>query len=171
MKKIALKNLKNQKGFTLVEIIVSLILVGVIAALAGTALVPFLEGYFVAKDNAEITQKAQVAMARMVKEFTLITAVSAGSNTSISFTSQHAGGPENHTISWAGSAGDPLLLDNDTLTDAVDNFQLTYIYYTGGGTEVSENTWTVNSQGIQISLRMTGAAGLQYRARVFPRNI
>lgn len=170
MKK-ATKHLINQKGFTLVEIIVSLILVGVIAAVAGMALVPFLDRYFVAKDMADVTQKAQIALARMSKEFTVITAVSSGNNTSVSFTSQHSGGAENHTISWAGSAGNPVLLDSDTLTDDVNNFQLVYVYYTGGGSEVVENTWTANSKAIEARLTMAGATNLQHRVRIFPRNL
>ena len=169
------KKFADQKGFTLVEIIVSLMLVGVIAVLAGMAVVPFIEGYVATRRNAEITQKAQLAMTRMVKEFTVVTAVTSGTNTAITFTAQHGVVTVTHTISWAGTAGNPLVLDlatnNDTLTDQVSNFQLTYIYFDAGGNEVSETTWGSNSQGINIQLTMQNATNIQHTARVFPRNL
>jgi prepilin-type N-terminal cleavage/methylation domain-containing protein len=55
----------NNKGFTLVEIIVSLVIVGIMAAVAGMGIVSMVQGYEFAKENVVISQKAQLVMARL----------------------------------------------------------------------------------------------------------
>ena len=60
--------MKEQKGFTLIEVIVVLVLVGILAAMAGTGLVAGVQGYLMASENAEISQKAQIAMTRLGRE-------------------------------------------------------------------------------------------------------
>ncbi len=81
----------NKKGFTLIEIIVSLLIVGIITAVAGMGIVMVTQKFYFAKDNAETAQKAQVTLMRLMKEFAAISAVSAGSATSIAFSSYKAG--------------------------------------------------------------------------------
>jgi len=162
---------EDESGFTLIELIVSLVMVGVITVVAGMAMVPFMEGYITTRTNAEITRKVQIAMTRMIKEFTVVSSVSSGTGTSITFSAEHAGGTRTCTLSWAGSAGDPLMLDGDILTDGVESFQLLYVYTDGSGSEVVENTWTADSQGIEIRLTMQGADNILYTARAYPRNL
>ncbi len=60
--------MKYQKGFTLIELIVVLVLVGLLASLAGMGLVTGVQGYLLSSENAEITQKAQLAMTRLTRE-------------------------------------------------------------------------------------------------------
>lgn len=62
--------MKKESGFTLIEVIVTLILVGIMAAVAGLGIVTAVKGYVFAKDNTVIAGKAQVAMARMTRELT-----------------------------------------------------------------------------------------------------
>ena len=165
----------NQNGFTLVELIVSLMLVGIIAAVAGMAMTPFFEGFVDARRNAEMTQKAQIALTRMVKDITTISAVASGTATAVTFTCQHGSTSVTYTYSWSGTAGDPVVLNpattNDTLIDRVNNFQLVYVYYTTGGVEMTENTWTANSKGIEIQLTLEDATAIVHTARAFPRNL
>jgi prepilin-type N-terminal cleavage/methylation domain-containing protein len=58
----------NEKAFTLIEVIVCLVLIGIMAAIVGMGFMRIAEGYIFAKKNAETVQKAQVAIARIVKE-------------------------------------------------------------------------------------------------------
>ncbi len=58
----------RQRGFTLIEVIVVLILVGIMAAMAGTGLVAAVQGYLTAAENSEVSQKAQMAMTRLTRE-------------------------------------------------------------------------------------------------------
>ena len=139
-----------QDGFTLIEMIASLAIVGILAAIAGIGLVQIAEGFLLTQAGAESAQKAQLAMARMIKEFNHITDVAGGSSHSITFDSFHADEAvdtiRSFSISWNGTAGDPLLLTcldcpggslTEPLVDDVVDFDLTYIYYDTAGTLVT----------------------------------
>jgi prepilin-type N-terminal cleavage/methylation domain-containing protein len=136
----------HQGGFTLIEMIASLAIVAILAAIAGIGLVQISEGFVLSRTGAEMAQKAQLAMARMTKEFDHITDVSAGSSLSIRFDSFHADEAldtiRSFTISWNGTAGDDLLLTcHDcpgsnpaaVLVDNVAAFDISYMYYDAGG--------------------------------------
>ncbi|MBW1903482.1 MAG: prepilin-type N-terminal cleavage/methylation domain-containing protein [Deltaproteobacteria bacterium] len=91
--------LKNQKGFSLIEVIVSILLVGMIAVFAGMGITALMDAFMLTKMNAETTQKGQVAMTRMVKEFMVMNAVTAATATSITFISYKQGVTSPHTLS------------------------------------------------------------------------
>lgn len=62
------KQYLTEKGFTLIEMIVVMVLVGILAAGAGLGIVTMAQGYIFSKDNAEVSEKAQLAMARISRE-------------------------------------------------------------------------------------------------------
>ena len=69
-----------QGGFTLIELIASIALLGLLASIFGMGLVAAVESYDFSRSNAQVAQKGQMAMARMIRELTdLIRIESAGS--------------------------------------------------------------------------------------------
>jgi len=147
-------------GFTLVELVVTLTLTGLLATVVGMALVPALEGFLQARRAAATAQGAQLAMTRMVREFvqTQSNTVSVVNNRAVTFTSRHGPGDaglEPHTISWDGEAGNALLLDGTPLAADVQEFHVAC----GSG-----------AGPIDVRLRLGGAANVAYEVRVFPRN-
>ncbi len=172
------KSILNKKGFTLIEIIVSLMIVGIITAVAGMGIVLVTQRFYFAKENAETAQKGQVALMRLMKEFIVISAVNSGSATSINFDSYKAGISGTRQVSWAGSAADPLVLDDDTtdafagdtLTDNVSNFVLAY-YDTYAS--ASQASWSSSTKVIEVTLTLTGANDVAsaFTVRIAPRNL
>ena len=162
------ERIRNGKGFTLLEIIVSLILVGIMAVLAGMGMVKIVEGFVFARMNAATVQKGQLALNRITKEFNNI-AVSSGNSTSINYDSYSYkdGTKGSHSLLWAGTE---LLLDNDILTDNVHAFTLSYLDTYNG---ISQPTWSSASRVIDITLEITGANGIVsvFTMRVTPRNL
>ncbi|MGD9365996.1 MAG: prepilin-type N-terminal cleavage/methylation domain-containing protein [Desulfobacteraceae bacterium] len=73
----------ENKGFTLLELIASLVLLGLITAIFGMGLVAALQSNEFSRSNVQTAQKAQLAMMRIsreLSELTLIEAVSADSD-------------------------------------------------------------------------------------------
>lgn len=60
----------NQSGFTLLEIVVSMILFSILASLAGMWLVMGAQGYRMTRENVVVSQKARLAMNRLSRELT-----------------------------------------------------------------------------------------------------
>jgi prepilin-type N-terminal cleavage/methylation domain-containing protein len=114
---------KKNAGFTLIEVIAVLVLVGIISAVAGMGIVRGVEGYLFAQSNTETTQKAQLALARMTRELMELSTIDAtSSGTAIIFSTPSG----DKTIALAGST---ITLDGDVLTDSVksaDGFTVSY---------------------------------------------
>lgn len=162
-----IKNTIGTKGFTLIEIIVTLLIVGIISAVAGLWIVRTVDGFVFARQNAETLQKGQMALTRLIREFNMMGAVSSSTAASVSFTSYRGGNQTNSTIALAGSA---VTLDGDVLVDSVSGFEMGY-YDTYNGTK--NTTWTSGSSSlIDIKLTLNGAGGtpMDFTARVSPRN-
>ncbi len=145
----------GDKGFTLMEVIIVLILLGIVSAIGGMGLVVLAQGYVFTNLNATVVEKGQTAITRIVKELGDCT-ITAGSATSVTFRRQSDG--TSHTFSWAGTPGDSLILTdpgNDTavLTDNVRSFAL--VYYDNGGNIVAA-TAAAQSQ-VQSTLQLVAA--------------
>ncbi|MCF8109853.1 MAG: type II secretion system GspH family protein [Desulfobacteraceae bacterium] len=82
----------NSRGFTLIEIIVALVILGVIAAISTAALVKIVESYQWTKDNAHLTQKAQVALTRIAVELNYATKIENVTGNSIRYDAEYPDG-------------------------------------------------------------------------------
>jgi len=166
---------ESQKGFTLIEVIVTLVLVGIISLFAGAAIVSAVQGFVMARDNAETAQKVHVAMNRISHDLLLATNI-AGTANSISFDTLRAAGTPalNQTLTLDGAGR--VTLNGQPLLDEVTSLQISYISYTAGGVEVINPSYSANTRGVEIQMTRAvpirnGTVNVQYTDRVFPRNI
>ena len=154
-----------KRGFTLIELVAVLLLVGVLIASSMVSLIPVAEGLMQARQNAVILRKSRLAFARLSREFSAITEVVAGNSHSIQYVFWDASrNAFNRTLSWSGTSGDPLRLDNVILTDEVADFRLQYLSWTN-----SANSPT-NAPIIELSLRGTAMSSALV-LRLSPRNV
>ena len=56
--------LKGDAGFTLIEIIISLVVAGILASIAGMGIVSAISGYAVVRENVSLSQKIQLATSK-----------------------------------------------------------------------------------------------------------
>ncbi len=72
---IAATKLKSSYGFTLLEIVLALLIMSLIGLGAGLMIESAASSYLTVRENLEITQKAQIAQARMNRELMEITTI------------------------------------------------------------------------------------------------
>lgn len=169
-------NQKNEKGFTLIEIIAVLVLAGITAALAGMWIVSVTDGYIFAQKNMETTQKAQLAMTRLVKEFKTIRTITASSASSITYNRPDLSNPAGRTLTVLIS-GNLLQINSNnlpyTLTDNVSAFTLNYCANVTDTGANCTSTWSATSRIIVVTLTLTGADNTlsTFTERVAPINL
>jgi len=158
----------KQKGFTLVELIVALVLVGIIGTFTTLFMYTGLNGYLRAKDTAEGALKAQIAMDRLSLELRDIYKIDAFTdNTTIDYASVTLPGDRQITYD---AVADTISLDVDgsvnLLLDEVQSFAMTADYAdlndSGGGNNEVE--------AINVSFTI-GEIGRQFSTRILPRNM
>jgi len=151
-----MKRLRSRSGFTLIELVGSIVILGLLALIGTLGIINVIDGYRFAANNAELSQKAETALMRMTIELSYLVTngILSGTATSINYRSDFGSGNEDHTLSLSGSQ---IQLDTITLTDLVDGggFQLLY-YASDGVTQVSP----ASAKIIGISLTLRGANNL-----------
>lgn len=153
-----------KKGFTLIELIATLLLVALVGLSAVISMLPMAEGLMQIRDNAGAAQKARLALARISREFTTISGVVSSGPNAITYDFLVPAGAwyatVRHTLSWSGTPGDPLLLEGVPLTDDVADFALSL--YDAPGTPTN---WVV-------AVTLQSQVGSQaFSNRIVPRNI
>lgn len=147
----------NQNGFTLLEIIVSIVVMSIIVVIAGVGFIEIAKGYTFSRKNAVTTQQGQIAMARLKKEISSIRSITASAATYITFVRSSGGPPV--TIIWHGG-NNHLLIDGDTLVGPVALFNLTYYYYNPASSGFSSSSSCSNTTSIiEITLQLVAAEG------------
>jgi prepilin-type N-terminal cleavage/methylation domain-containing protein len=113
-----------QKGFTLIEVIAVLVLVGLLSLAAATGFVTAVQGYLFAKNNATISEKAQLAINRIYQELVSCDSCT-GTSGSVGTITNYIS--SNRTITLSGSN---IVLsegaNTDILLDNVNTFTMIY---------------------------------------------
>jgi prepilin-type N-terminal cleavage/methylation domain-containing protein len=167
-------DLPNQKGFTLIELIVVMVVLGILMSVGFVGLQQAMDGYNLSLASATTTQKAQTALDRITCELSHMTYdsgglrynISAGTGTSITYTANFGGADETHTIDQNGSL---VRFDNDNnlvLTDGVAANGLQFSYLDGNGNAVGATAMDMRLIGIALTVRVTPTANRTYNARV-----
>jgi prepilin-type N-terminal cleavage/methylation domain-containing protein len=149
----------SQKGFTLIEIIASIVVMVIIAVIAGMGLVEISKGYVFSKKNAVATQQGQIAVERLKRELSSIKSISNAGLTTITYKSTR-NLSEDVSICWAGGSAPVLIKINatdctggDKLVDDVTLFNLKYYdAYNSSATAYSSTT-----SMIEMTLQLKGA--------------
>jgi type II secretory pathway pseudopilin PulG len=158
-------NKKPQGGFVLIELVTTLILIGVIGAFAGLFLFTGVNGFMASKRNSETALSAQIALDRISAELRRISSLPAApvANTSITYLSKDL--PGTRKIRY-DSGAKIIYFSRDgaenPLIDKVATFSLAWDSANmdnAGGDEIS---------AINIGFTIADV-GTQFNARIHPR--
>jgi prepilin-type N-terminal cleavage/methylation domain-containing protein len=78
--------IQRERGFTLIEVIVVLVMLGIMGAVLATAVVTAVEGFMFTRDSAIKSQKAQLALARIERELLDMTSIDSNTGNTIAYT-------------------------------------------------------------------------------------
>jgi len=171
--------MNRESGFTLIEVIVSLVLVGMMAAIAGMGIVTGTKGYVLAKENSHMAQKAQIAMARIQRELMELTDIAATQNEPAfivydNTSGRHAIARDDTTVKMYFNLGSgamsPPMDAGDILVDNVNNFTLSYFQGTNvwGGLDIQR----LSTIKADLALDRSDGSGntVTFTTTVNPRN-
>ncbi len=167
----------SSRGFTLIEVIVSLILVGIMASMAGMGIVSATKAFIFTKEAAEISQKTQLAMNRLTKSIANWTSFTTTLGNQLTLTREDkiTGGTVTETYSYSGNA---LSLTvggvTDVLCDGLTAFNLEYLRSDMGG----DSFWSTgqpisNLNMVRVTMTQAGQSGANsgtFTSRVVPAN-
>jgi MSHA biogenesis protein MshO len=168
-------NHKNQSGFTLLEVIVVLVLLGIVSVGMSWGIIYGVQNFIFARDANQLSQKAQMALARIKREMVDVSTISSASATAVNYTlatgGQYVIQLSDTAINMQGInpaiAAQPLI---DGL--AASNGGQTFLTYTkaGGGSWTTADSINdlAEIQAI-IVLAMPGQPNLTFQTTINPR--
>lgn len=174
------KKARNEKGVTLIELVMVTVIVSIIAFIVGDSLLTGMRAYFVAEDRTEATEKGRAALERIEREVrnAVLISNSTADATNLCFNDIYArtvsfrySGTDITREEWAtnialcpdgGGAGGDMVLAGD-----ISAFQFAYI--NGSGAQATPDDTTE-----RISITATSDSGgesIDFRTQVYPVNV
>lgn len=169
-----LSSLKGQAGFSLIEMIVVFVLIGIMGAGAGLGLSNIVNGFLLSRDAAATASKGQLALLRLSREFRVIKSVTNASATSIQFVAKHGDTDAQDKSYTVTKSGLTITMNDgastDILTDQVNALTLAYYDTYNGATQT---TWSNSRKLIQVTITLNGpdSTTQSFTTRVAPRNL
>jgi prepilin-type N-terminal cleavage/methylation domain-containing protein len=112
--------MRTRNAFTLIEVVVVLVLIGLIALVSGAGLMRGIQGYLFVNDSIEIDQKVELAMSRLGREIRECMDCNGVNGTiSLPYTFENNEGTRELNFS-----NNDILLNNIVLIDNVSSFSI-----------------------------------------------
>ena len=164
----AIGNLKC-RGFTLVEIVITIVLVGILSGLAAMIIMQGVRTYGDEQARSNVHYQARLAMERMGREIRQIRSradIATMLNTNLRFMDVNGSNvgfswdnPTQKLNRWNG-------VGNDVLASGITAFTFSYYQQDGVTVATPANVWVVE----MVMTAQQGADSLPMRSRVHPRN-
>lgn len=146
----------------MLELIASLVLVGILATVAGLGFVEFSEAYLFTRDATALAQKANISMQRITRAVTNLTNIEEASNNKITILRFSKTGQVREEIYHSGDEIRIIFNDSadDTLVDNVSSFNINYRRFDGGEWSLSDPDDHISKLAfIDIEVGFTGPNG------------
>jgi len=165
----------NSKGFTLVEIVITIVLIGILSGIAAMIILQGVRAYSGEQSRSDVHYQARIAMERMTREIrsarlasetgTVISGAITGNPTSSFIFTDLSGGTIRYSLSGADlmrtTGGMPVLL-----AQGITSLEFRHYDKAGAPTLTAANLWVV-----ELGLvAQQGGETLDLRTRVHPRN-
>jgi prepilin-type N-terminal cleavage/methylation domain-containing protein len=161
--------MKNQRGFTLFELIAVIVLVGIIASFATFFLYTGSKGYLKTKNATEGALNAQMALDRIALELRNITdIIPTPSSTSVTYKSEAFTGTGTRTLKYVGNEVFINVNSNDNkLLENVSSFTLSFITL-----DLDHNRTSSDDEVAQIAVEFElNDIGKKFKTNILPRNM
>lgn len=160
---------KHPRGFTIIELVLTIILVGIISGVTAKILMSGIDTYSLITSRKDAFQNARVSMDRMVSEATLLRSsdiISIG-NEQLRFYDRSG---YSTSFKRASKNGLPVInRGNDFLGGLLGILDFDYLKADGTGTSTISQIKKIN---IEISIDTLGGYGsIDLRTEVFPRSL
>ncbi len=164
-------SLRNEKGFSFVELLMSLVVVGIISISFAYLFSTGVDSFALVSSRKEALSQGRYAINRMTQELLKVrsTDIQSISNTSFSFTDSSGQSTDFHSQVVNGET--QLYRGNDLLATSLNGFTLTY--YDTNGVVISDYQQLASLRRIRIDLnvRVDGNAGsVALMGEIYPRN-
>jgi prepilin-type N-terminal cleavage/methylation domain-containing protein len=166
-----MSRIRNQKGFTLFEMIAVLILVGIIGAFVGLFLFTGVSGFITSKNASETALKAQIALDRISAELRHIDSLPSNpvQDTQIEYKSRSRSLPGTRKISYNSVNGEILLTVNGSTNVLIDSIQTFYLRWTARDLDASGDSKNEIGE-IKIEFA-TKEIGTLFSVEIYPRGL
>lgn len=160
--------MKSQKGFTLIELVMVIILLSIVAAIASKMLTQGLNALLTGQNVISANWQGQIAMERMSRDILLVrspAAITTIAANNFAFTDM-----SNNTVSYSLS-GTSLTLTQNGNSEVLANgiLSLTFSYFDRNGTSTATATLV---RQIRISINVTqNNANYTLTTAIYPRNL
>lgn len=164
----------SQKGFTLVELIASLVLAGILAIALTTIILIAVNGFFLAKDASDIAQKSQLAILRIRAELICITDIQSAGPDKVVFTNTNGNYEIERTddlitLKKTGSAPIPAKPLTNGIETAFYTLENQFLVYQKSGTVSWNTTDDINElEVITVTLKFSDHFGV-FQTTITPR--
>jgi prepilin-type N-terminal cleavage/methylation domain-containing protein len=147
---------QGEKGFTLIEAVIVIVILGVLGAIGAPMLVSATRSYVMERNILSTDAQAQLAMERMVREIRLIDPANITAFTANALSFTLSGAP----VSYSVNAQKQLLRNSDILATRVSGVSFAY-FCSDWATPVTQASqiWRIQI-GLQLTVDQVGTQGL-----------
>jgi prepilin-type N-terminal cleavage/methylation domain-containing protein len=158
--------LRGELGVTLIELVITIVIIGIIAGITGLLLLSGAQDYAALDTRAELTNQGRLSIERMARELRLIRSATAADIPTMTAAALSFVDLSGNAVAYASGGGSVTRNGVALASSGSATLAFSYFQKSGAVAATAAQVWV-----IQMDMTFTtGAESQSFRVRVHPRN-